>query len=57
VSSRVGTRGRPYIGERRIYEKGLEILSSCKTRFDLLLHGYVLMTNHVHALIETRKIS
>jgi REP element-mobilizing transposase RayT len=36
-------------------EKFLEILSRTKERYGFLLHGYALMDNHYHLLIETPK--
>lgn len=37
------------------YQKFLEILSELQQRYDVLIHGYVLMGNHYHLLIETPK--
>jgi len=36
-------------------ERFLEILSRTKERYGFLLHGYVLMDNHYHLLMETPK--
>lgn len=35
------------------YEKFLEILGGLPQRFNVIIHGYVLMRNHYHLLIET----
>ncbi|MCI0468583.1 MAG: transposase, partial [Nitrospirae bacterium] len=37
------------------YQKFLEILSELPQRYGVILHGYVLMGNHYHLLIETPK--
>ncbi len=33
----------------------MEVLSSYKERYDFFLYAYVLMSNHVHLLMETQK--
>lgn len=41
---------------REDYRAYLDILARYKERYHFLLYGYVLMTNHVHLLIETRTV-
>lgn len=38
------------------YQRYLKILADYKSRYDFLLYGYVLMENHVHLLMETKKV-
>src|SRR3990172_4452100 len=38
------------------YRKYLDILSAYKQRYHFYLYAYVLMTNHVHLLIETKDV-
>ncbi len=38
------------------YQKFLDILTSYKQRYHFCLYAYVLMSNHVHLLIETKDI-
>jgi putative transposase len=37
------------------YERFKHYLSEAQDKYDYLLHGYVLMTNHYHLILETKK--
>ena len=52
VTSR-GNERRKVFFSRRDYEKFLEYLDEAREKFGVIVHGYVLMTNHYHLLIET----
>lgn len=48
-----GNEKRKVFFSRRDYEKFKEYLADAVAKFDVILHGYVLMTNHYHLIIET----
>jgi REP-associated tyrosine transposase len=50
--ARGNARQRVYRG-RADYELFLDLLDHCRERFGLLCHGYCLMGNHYHLVIET----
>lgn len=54
ITSRGNERNLIY-REEEDYNKFLEILSELPQRYSILIHGYVLMGNHYHLLIETPK--
>lgn len=51
-----GNQKQKIFKARADYERYLKILEDYKARYDFKLYAYVLMTNHVHLLIETREI-
>jgi putative transposase len=48
-----GNEQRKIFFSRRDYEKFKEYLAEALEKFGFILHGYVLMTNHYHLIIET----
>jgi len=56
MSSYVAIRSRRYSGTRGIIHNYMEILAHYKARYPFSLYSYVLMSNHVHLLLETQKI-
>ncbi len=54
ITSRGDDRKKVYINEYD-FKKFLEYLLRAKERFNFCLYAYVLMPNHYHLLIETRK--
>jgi len=50
-----GNERNPIYREDRNYQRFLEILSELPQRYGIIIHGYVLMGNHYHLLIETPK--
>jgi putative transposase len=50
-----GNERNPIYREDRDYQRFLEILSELPQRYGIIIHGYVLMANHYHLLIETPK--
>jgi len=52
VTSR-GNERRKIFFSKRDYEKFKEYIGEAKEKYRFILHGYVLMTNHYHLLIET----
>lgn len=52
ITSR-GNEQRKIFFSRKDYEKFKEYLADAIEKFGFLLHGYVLMTNHYHLIIET----
>ena len=52
ITARGNERKNIYTGQAD-YLKFLEYLRETKKKFGILIHGYVLMTNHYHLLIET----
>ncbi|MCD6571407.1 MAG: transposase, partial [Deltaproteobacteria bacterium] len=48
-----GNDGNPIYKQEGDYQKFLEILSELSQRYHAIIHGYVLMGNHYHLLIET----
>jgi len=55
IITRGNQRQRIFRG-RTDYQKYLQILESYKDRYPFFLYAYVLMTNHVHLLIEMRDV-
>ncbi len=51
-----GNQKQKIFRDKEDYLKYLEIFSGYKTRYKYSLYSYVLMSNHVHLLIETQKI-
>src|SRR4030066_947071 len=51
-----GNQKQKIFRDKEDYLKYLEILSGYKTRYRYSLYSYVLMSNHVHLLVETQKI-
>src|SRR3990172_4154613 len=52
VTSRGNDRGDIFFSEAD-YKKFLSYLKKAKEKYGVVLHGYVLMTNHYHLLMET----
>ncbi len=52
VTARGNERGQIFFSKRD-YEKFKEYMAAAKEKYGLILHAYVLMTNHYHLLIET----
>jgi len=52
ITSRGNERNPIYRGEED-YGRFLEILSELPRRYGIIIHGYVLIGNHYHLLIET----
>lgn len=50
-----GSERRSIFSNDRDREKFLETLAQFPERFDAVVHGYVLMDNHYHLLVETRR--
>lgn len=48
-----GNEQRKIFFSRKDYEKFKEYLSDAVDKYGFILHGYVLMTNHYHLIIET----
>ena len=48
-----GNERKPIYREEGDYQKFLDILSELPQRYGVIVHGYVLMGNHYHLLIET----
>lgn len=48
-----GNEKRKIFFSRKDYEKFKEYLADAVEKYSLILHGYVLMTNHYHLIIET----
>jgi len=53
VMARGNARG-PIFLTSEDYQHYLAILDDCRNKFQFTLYAYVLMTNHVHLLIEGR---
>jgi REP element-mobilizing transposase RayT len=51
VTARGNERGKIFFSKRD-YEKFKEYLTAAKEKYGLILHSYVLMTNHYHLLCE-----
>ena len=56
VTSRGNERGKIYF-TKADYRKFKEYLSDAQIKYGFVLHGYVLMTNHYHLLIETPQMN
>ena len=52
-----GNRREKIFRDKKDFLKYLEILSHYKKRYRFRLYSYVLMSNHVHLLMETGKVS
>ena len=52
VTARGNDRGKIFFSKRD-YEKFKEYITAAKEKYGLILHSYVLMTNHYHLIIET----
>lgn len=50
-----GNERNPIYREEGDYHRFLELLSELPQRYGVLIHGYILMKNHYHFLIETPK--
>jgi putative transposase len=50
-----GNQRQRVFKDRDDYERYLTILADYKVRYDYVLYAYVLMSNHVHLLIETKE--
>ncbi|MBI5327113.1 MAG: transposase [Deltaproteobacteria bacterium] len=48
-----GNQQQKTFKERNDFQKYMEILSSYKQKYNFLVYAYILMSNHVHLLIET----
>jgi len=46
-----GNNREPCFYAEGIYRRYLDDLQECASKFDCLIHAYVLMTNHVHLLV------
>jgi REP element-mobilizing transposase RayT len=47
------TKGRTSFFSNTDYKKFLEYLSDAKKKFKIIVHSYVLMSNHYHLILET----
>ena len=45
-----GNNRQPIFHDQRDYERMLETLADCAEKFQVAIHGYVLMPNHLHLL-------
>lgn len=54
VTSRGNERKKIFRGPKD-YERFKHYLSEAQDKYDFFLHGYVLMTNHYHLILETNK--
>ena len=52
VTARGNERGKIFF-TKKDYERFKEYIGAAKIKFGLILHAYVLMTNHYHLIIET----
>ena len=52
VTARGNERGKIFF-TKKDYEKFKEYIAAAESKFGLILHAYVLMTNHYHLLVET----
>jgi putative transposase len=52
VTARGNERGKIFFSKRD-YDKFKEYIAAAKGKYGLILHSYVLMTNHYHLIIET----
>lgn len=50
-----GNERREIFQTKKDYERFKQYLMRAQDKYDFLLHGYVLMTNHYHLIIETPK--
>ena len=50
-----GNQRQRVFKDRDDYEQYLKILGDYKIQYDYVLYGYVLVSNHVHLLIETKE--
>ena len=50
-----GNQRQRVFKDRGDYERYLKILGNYKIQYDYILYAYVLMSNHVHLLIETKE--
>ena len=50
-----GNQRQRVFNDRDDYERYLKILGNYKIQYDYILYAYVLMSNHVHLLIETKE--
>jgi REP element-mobilizing transposase RayT len=48
-----GQRQEPIVLDRRDRERFVSDLGRMSGRFHVLIHGYCLMTNHYHLILET----
>jgi putative transposase len=51
-----GNQRQPVFKDKDDYSRYLKILADYKIRYDYSLYAYVLMSNHVHLLIETKEV-
>ena len=52
VTARGNERGKIFF-TKKDYEKFREWIEAAEVKFGLILHAYVLMTNHYHLIVET----
>ena len=50
-----GNERRPVFREDRDYVRFVEVLADASERFDVEVHAYVLMVNHYHLVVRTRR--
>ena len=50
-----GNERNPIYREEGDYQKFFDFLSELPQRYGILIHGYILMSNHYHLLVETPK--
>lgn len=51
-----GVRRKEIFEDEMDYQVFLEILKLSAEKYQCIVHGYCLMTNHVHILIETSEV-
>ena len=52
VTARGNQRGKVFF-TKKDYERFKEYIAAARIKFGLILHAYVLMTNHYHLIVET----
>ena len=52
-----GNQRQQIFKDKEDYVRYLRILADYKVRYEYSLYAYVLMSNHVHLLIETKEVS
>src|SRR4030043_680652 len=52
-----GNQSQRIFKDKEDYQRYLKILADYKIRYEYVLYAYVLMSNHVHLLMETRETS
>ena len=56
VTARGNERGKIFF-TKRDYEKFKEYISAAREKYNIILHAYVMMTNHYHLIVETPEMN